>query len=161
MPVGVVPKENDVFDHMKSEIGDLPDAAIGPVIRYYQADEYVVEMIRAFNAETFEAKPLDRRILVIDGYFELGDAALEAAFEALRVLDDALPDTDPALTPERQRARDDLRTRRDAMRGAGKPAATNSDDDDGRENHARDLSEGREFHMGVPRTLASHRTIAK
>ncbi|MEM9967307.1 MAG: hypothetical protein AAF755_04310 [Pseudomonadota bacterium] len=87
MPIGVVAKENDVFDHIKDELADLPEDVIAPVIKYYQADEYVVELIKAFTAGLFEKKDISKRKQVIEAYFEEGKRATYAARCALEALD--------------------------------------------------------------------------
>ncbi|WP_420862479.1 hypothetical protein [Algirhabdus cladophorae] len=108
MPVGVVPKENDVFDRMKSEIMDLPDAVIGKVIRYYQADEYVSQLIIAFTESKFEGKALKERKNALKGYFNEGQRALYAGINAYEELAHALKHKQPHLTQDMQKARSDL-----------------------------------------------------
>lgn len=98
MPIGVVPKENDVFDRVKDELADLPPSVIGPIIRYYQADEYVVEMIKAFTAGIFEKKDKAKRKVVIAAYFEQGKDAARLGCDALLSMSEYLHRDPPAIT---------------------------------------------------------------
>lgn len=137
MPVGVVQNENDVFDNIKPELADLPDAVIGPIIAYYQNDEYVIETIKAFSAGAFEKKSKARRKKVLLGYFNLGRDATLAGFAALEELDRQLDAMIPSLTGEMriaQSALADYDTKRLRMLVAEEGlvlAPGNSDDDDG------------------------------
>jgi len=90
MPIGVVPKENDVFDRVKDELADLPEDVIGPVIEYYQSDEYVAEVLKAFTNGQFEGKNIEKRKFALNRYFELGRGAAEEAREAIHVLEKEL-----------------------------------------------------------------------
>lgn len=117
MPVGVVPKENDVFDHIKPELADLPSDVIGKVIRYYQADEYVTELIKSFSSGAFEKTSQVKREKVIKGYYGEGHTATMAAFDALDALNDALKDGKD-LSPEKQKAREALRALDNSLEAA-------------------------------------------
>lgn len=132
MPVGVFPKENDVFDRIKVELSDLPDAVIGPVIRYYQADEYVVEMIKAFNAGMFETKSKDDRKNVLDQYILLGLDALRMNFRVLDALSQSLDDCAYPFDPKMQKARGDVRAFLEGDADLERLCEAASDDHDGR-----------------------------
>lgn len=132
MPVGVFPKENDVFDRIKVELSDLPDAVIGPVIRYYQADEYVVEMIKAFNAGMFETKSKNDRKNVLDQYIMLGLEALRMNFRVLDALNQSLEGRAYPLDPKMQEARTNIRAFLDRNDGLDSLDEAASNDHDGR-----------------------------
>ncbi|MFC3616417.1 hypothetical protein ACFORG_21960 [Lutimaribacter marinistellae] len=82
MPMAVVSQTNDVFDAIKSEIADLPEEVIAPVIAYYQQDEYVSQLLTRFAEGRFESVSKERRKRAIDALFTVGASALEAALAA-------------------------------------------------------------------------------
>lgn len=109
MPVGVVPAEHDVFDNIKSELPDLPSAVIKPVIQYYQADEYVEQLIKAFSAGAFEKKSVENRLTVFEGYIYQGLWATLAGFDAIEAIDGVLSGKPTCWTSDRDHVRNFIR----------------------------------------------------
>ena len=121
MPAGVVPSENFVFDNMKQELPELPDPVIRWVISYYQADEYVVELVRSFGAGAFEKRPIESRRAALEGYFSQMLIAALAAFPALEAIDQFLNGKPTQWSDKKQKAREFMRAQLEASPGDSTP----------------------------------------
>lgn len=118
LPVGVAQSGNFIFDEVRSELPDLPDDVIGPVISYYEADDFIRQMIAAFNDGRFEVKSLKHRELVLKTYFLEGARATLAAFDAIDAVAKALGRVE-IWDEDMKKARSELQ----AIRRAGSPDA--------------------------------------
>ncbi|MEM9045066.1 MAG: hypothetical protein AAGC81_10235 [Pseudomonadota bacterium] len=90
LPKAVVSQTNDVYDHIKDEIADLPEEVIAPIINYYQQDEYVSELLKQITKGEFDDDPEEKRLRIIDALLAAGINALEAAIDAFAALDTSL-----------------------------------------------------------------------
>ncbi len=90
MPMTVVSETNDAYEHARPHLSDLPAGILPYVIRYYQLDEYVSQLLKASASGQFESLSIDRRKRVIGSMFDLGTKAAMAAFDAVRHVDDSI-----------------------------------------------------------------------
>ena len=90
MPMAVVSETNDAYAHVKDSLSDLPASVLPEVIGYYQSDEYVAQLLRAFSGGDFEKVKLGRRLRALGALFKIGRNAAIAAQDAVEAVDQAI-----------------------------------------------------------------------
>lgn len=90
MPAGVAMDEYFIFDGLRSDLAQLPSFAIRCVVRFYQNDRYMTELIAGFAEGRFDGYSVERQIAAIDQYFRLGAETTVSALTARAALDAAL-----------------------------------------------------------------------
>ena len=75
-----------VLDALRTELPELPSAAIVAVIRFYNFDSRITMVLDALTAPAFAAMPLEKRQEMLEGHAALFESAVDAAREAEKML---------------------------------------------------------------------------
>jgi hypothetical protein len=84
-----IPLDRDyfIFERVKADISSLPEAAILPVVRFYDEIGGFDVLVSEFQAPRFEAFPADRRKIYVAYIPETADSVVTAGRDALATLD--------------------------------------------------------------------------
>ncbi|WP_419741201.1 hypothetical protein [Ruegeria sp.] len=82
LPVVISSNTNDVYEGLKSRLDMLPRAAIGPVIGYYQFEEFFTVQATAMTDGCYDNLSKDRRVAALESYLSFGKEMLRKAYLA-------------------------------------------------------------------------------
>ena len=91
-PRVIVSATNDVYDQLKSALPDLPASVLPEVIDYYQNDEYVVQVLKAYNDGRLDGVSTDRQRAAVTQLFRIGHTTTIAAHDAVTAISAAIAD---------------------------------------------------------------------
>jgi hypothetical protein len=75
-----------VFEALRSELPELPSAAIIAAIRFYNMDSRITMVLDALTAPAFGAMPLEKKREMLEGHAPVLESAVDAAREAEKAL---------------------------------------------------------------------------
>lgn len=89
-PRVILSATNDVYDQVKTALSDLPASVLPEVISYYQNDEYVAQVLMAYNDGRLDGLNATRQTAAVEQLFRIGADTTLAALDAVEAITDAV-----------------------------------------------------------------------